>query len=470
MVALVKDTLIQQAEIALAAKLGVGAGAVSISTGDNPDPDGRWRGRIDDVASNQTNLMIEVNVPGADLDPTGAKDKIREALSAIEPLSQIAQIKSDAVLAGEVLGQLKAATADTDFNAKLLEWPGFNKDIAARGWGVDDYAVSYVNNSAYGIELHLKIPTDKDTGPLPLARQVTEEQKKRLESGEIKAILEERVIKYARANLAKEGKSAEEIDAAVGKIKADMANLVISINEEYGRNVSITLRSPKQAEAYKKAAGGFNEPDNANELRAENPLQNTLTSQLGKDEQPQMHKALARTLLFTKDEKGRAAKPIETFPLIAGRHDIKVAIAKELSRIGREKPEKAALFKEILESPLFKEHGRWASGSVDTALPTASITKPADKPDTIQVTMMVDMDAKRFKGKNPVKDTIAALAALDTQPQQQPAAEAAQPAATMQQVESTAVGAITPAMQERAMAAAIDEVLGKFQPAGAGRG
>jgi hypothetical protein len=402
------NPLIERAQAVIAGKLGVSADAVSITTGDQQRRDVYISSSYS--SDDLTNLFITVRVP-SDLEPEAKKKQIREALGSLAPLTAIAQWKPEEKQVKELSDQLKAATSGTEFNTKLLEWPGFNPEIAKTGWGVSDYALSWVEENAYGVTFHLSIPTTKNTDFKPLVEKVSADINNRLP--EIKESLLQRVEKYTKQNLKAAGKNDAEVQQALTKVREDMGKVVISVNAE-GTNVKISLRSPEQAESFKTAPNDYKKPDNATALKTGNPL-NQLTSVVTeKEPHPQLQKALARSFLFTRDHK-----PTEDFHLIAGRRDIKTAIAKELALVQKENPDREEAFKQILNSDVFKDHNLWVSepGKPDAAPPEPTIVKDADQHDTIKI----QVSLKEEQLKTAIRD----LAAMG----QSPVAAAAVPTA-----------------------------------------
>jgi len=170
------DPVIRHASAIVAASLGLSPDAVSIGTGDERD-----RGYVISVNEDRpTHVVLTIRKPGADLNQIQAEKDILAGLSKLPPMTAIAQTVPDDKLASEVVSKLKTSTPGTSFNAKLLEWPGFNPEIVKSNWAVNDFAVSYVQTNAYGVEFNLQVPTDKNTDPKSLVEKIDANIKGRL--------------------------------------------------------------------------------------------------------------------------------------------------------------------------------------------------------------------------------------------------------------------------------------------------
>ena len=388
---------ILKAQSGLAAALDMDPGCVTIGTGDAPP-------EIEAVTfcggAERTNLLLMLHKTGSDIDQPAMEKALLKQFADIAPLAAVARTKSDEELACEVGGMLKQAVCGTDFNAKLLEWPGFDPEVMKQT-AMADYAVSDVRPGAYGIEMDVHVPRQaaKDEDPKKLQERLAESIRARLPA--IQAMLADRAEKYIKTNLLKEGKGEQEIADAANDARCKMEKLTISVNVTERNSVKITLRSPDQAEALAKAPAIYAEPDNGAELRATNPL-HALSNQITKEEpSPQLHKALSRSFLFAGENA------MEMFPAVAGTNDIKNAVAKELRRVETANPEKKAAFAAILASPLFKNH--WAApDSPDAALPLPVFRKDPKQADMMEVWIPL--------AKDKVKCTVEALAALAPQP------------------------------------------------------
>ena len=379
------DPQIEAAQNALAAKLGLQPGEVTIKTG-KMKQDGYSATLEPD--QEQTNILISIHKSGIDLHQPEEEKILREAMSKTPELAALAQWTPQDLLATQAKEKIIAATADTDFNKELLKWPVFDPEIAKKNHGFTDFAISHMRDHGYGVEFAVVIPRGDHSNWQEVTEKVAEQIRQRLP--EIKEILTERVLKYYQVNLKAENKSDAEIAAAVTKATADMAALNIAVNSNDWEGITISLRSPQQVEALAKAGNVTKQPDNADELKVNNPLQHVITRTVSKeDEHPQLHKALARALLNDKGKKITAY-----FTEIAGTHDIKVAIMKEFHRIKQIDSTKEAAFNEIINSPLFKEHTLWAAdpNKPGVASPSPTFSKPIEKNDTLDISFGIKRD------------------------------------------------------------------------------
>lgn len=378
------NPILARAAITAAAAFGLPADAVTLSQGERPDSGGihvRYHGgSSSDHPTN--NLLLTIKDPNLDL---MTKEEVRTAvlagLNKLEPMKAVTLTVPDEKTATALHAKLKAATAGTSFDTRLLDWPGFNPEIAKKGWGVDDHAIADVYEGAYGVEFDLRIPTDKKTDTKKVLGELKDNVTGRLPA--IRAMLTDRTVKYVKHNLATAGKTSEEIAAAEEKTRADMARLEIHVNTQDEFGVRVTMRSPEQS-AVVAANGGkvdrySGNPDNADALRASNPL-HQLTSSLTEAEREanpnasaQLPKAVARAFLFAGE------KAADEFALLAGRRDIQTAIAKELAKAITGHPEQAPLLQEILASNLFKNHSDWHQ-TEGSALSEPTIVRDATKP------------------------------------------------------------------------------------------
>lgn len=388
-----RNPIMERAAHNVATALGLPAEAVTLGTGAQGDAanDAVYihHGHSSDEHP-KTNLLITIEDPNFEL-MTGkeAQTAVLAALDKLEPIKKIALTVPDENTAVALHAKLKAVTEGTKFDSRLLNWPGFNPEIAKKGWGVGDHAIDRVSEGAYGVEFSLAIPRDKHADNKKLLEDLKANVTARLPA--IREMLTERALKYVNQNMLTAGKNAEEIAAAVTKTREDMAKLDIHINtddEYFGNNVSISLRSPEQAAAVaalgNKVDRWGSKPENADALRASNPL-HQLTSVLKDDEleknpdaSPQLHKAVGRAFLFAGE------KAADEFPLVAGRRDIRNAILKELVGVSKGHPERAALVAEIMESNLLKNHQGFGEHK-QNALELPSIGKNAAKPGQLQV-------------------------------------------------------------------------------------
>lgn len=386
----------------ISAQLGLPEGAVTIGTGDGASV------VINENNSKTTNIAIGIKGIGADLDRAGAEKKILAALHQIPEVNKVLQTVYDPDLAKKLTAELqKLAESTTGLDPHILKWSGFAPKIAEQGAyrGVDDHAIVSGSND-YGIETNIKVPVDGNTDGNDLAKKIEATIKERLPA--IKEELTTATVKYITQNLQHEGKSEADIAQAIEKTKADMAKLDFNIHLD-NNIINISISSPEQTEAVKKTSNKWLTADNADALKASNPLSALSNIVLERDLKtnpdaaPQLNKALSRAILF-----GGGEKAMEVFPLIAGRRDIASLIAKEAKKF----PEKEAEFKNILASDLFKKHfGDIKEGEAGVVPSAPMFKKDHTKPDTIEL-WINDI------AKDKIKGVIEAIAAHQPKAQQ----------------------------------------------------
>lgn len=487
------DPRLEQARAAIAERLGVPAAEVMVSVGRIPSD--QIRSILPEGAQE---LVIRVHKLGLDLEKDRITDEIRGKLAQIPVLAENAQMVSEKQVAPELLAKLRDATAGTNFNPSLFEWPGFKPDIIGRGFEIGDYALQNVLDNAYGVTLNLHFPHATGESPAAAVERFAELTKGRVKGG-IQEILTDRVLKYARINLTKRGLNGEEADKVKqglpkgksldealanaledkiklveSKIRSDMGKLQITINTDRD-NLQVALRSPEQTAAYNKAEPRMRDhtfgdaPPNADELRSTNPLTSRIVGLTTETipatdekpaEQPQLHKALARSFLFDKN-KNTAPDALQIF----GRSDMKAALIKEIHlRVLPKHPEKKAQLEAILDSELFKNHDLWysAPGKAGMSNSEPVFDRVAGNNDTMEIsfTFRTDKDPQ----KNKLLQVVSGLAALAPK-QEQPAH-----CACMEKPQTAMGVALPPAAIEKATMDAINQLLAGYESPETGRG
>ncbi|MDE3015446.1 MAG: hypothetical protein KGI29_00780 [Pseudomonadota bacterium] len=370
------DPRIKQSEAVIANAFDITPESVNITTGDEVNNRSYVVREIGTDDEKYTNFVLTLRVPDSDLKPETIKAEVKEKLGALAPMKAVAQWTPEETVVESLVKDINAAISGTDFNRAFIDEPPVLKpEIVKKGWGASHkkHALSYVNSSSYGFKFGLSIPIDKDSDPKPLAEKLIADIKQRLP--EIKLLLTDRVVKYTEMNLKAAGKNEAEIKQALENARANMAKLEITVNNDGGNwsaHVTVTIRSPEQIAAFANVKEAHNpkEPDNADALRATNPLHGLKDMITEKDPHPQLHKAIARSFFFGKDKK-----PVAIFPLVAGRMDLKTAIAKEFARILPEHPDKKEAFDKILSSEIFKERN----------LTTPELIKDSKTHDTVEM-------------------------------------------------------------------------------------
>lgn len=434
------DPRLAQARDVIAKKLGLSTNDVTVKVGRDKKSDNDHISFVDRVRSNDSteDLIITIHKEGLSLERPRLAEEIRTALATLQPLADNVQMEPEEKQVEKLLADLKAATAGTNFNPKLLEWPGFKPEVLTNGWEISDYAAQNIENNAYGVTMNLHFSHAKDENPAAAIERFSEITKGRLVG--IKEILLARVTKYARANITERGLNEQEaqiakaagptpeagiakaleekIQKAELKIREDLGKLIIAVNTQ-DDNLVVTMRSPEQAAAYEKTDtfARWQEPTNADDLRNTNPLtsriiglttMSTPATDKKPEVQPQLHKALARSFLFDKD-KNTAPDALQIF----GRNDIKAALIKEIVlRVIPKNPEKKDVLEKLLNSELFKNQGSWhnAPGKVGMSKVSPQLNPLGN--DTLEMSLSLTID--KDPAKNQLLQVVDGLAKLAT--------------------------------------------------------
>jgi hypothetical protein len=386
-------------------------------------------------------LDITIAAPRVATTPLDVANTINKALSEIPALKDRVQFESDAEHATTMRNMLEGMIKKgADLPKNYLEWGGFKPDVAEEtNWGnrLKQHALS-IDKHPNQVSVNITIPLD-ETEQVN-SKSIVEGMEKNIKGRltDIKALLVSRIAKYQGVT-DDAGKAAikQKVDALTFDITSSEFNKQTDFSKPAQINISIL--SPEQVEASKdpnKVKGMSAEQEKT--LSATNVLDSLTTEQLGK--------ALGRSFLHAGDTS------VDMFPKIAGRDDMKRAIIKSLVRLKTAKPETAKDVDTFLADNTFKDPESWfkpQSKKEDVK------SRPKISTDKDDGTLHINFELRAGQAYEVIKS----LAAMDA-PQQQ---------AAMAKVEETAVGAITPASQERAMAEAINQVLSAHQPAGQSR-
>jgi hypothetical protein len=455
--------------MAIAYHLGVPPDNVTVKIGRNAQDEGlngsrnrRRRHHQEGVETEE--LIVTVHKPGVDLEEPRLKAEIRAKLAELKPLADNALMVPLDQLALRLKANIEEVTKDTNFNKDLLKWKGFDPNIinAGRGHEVGDYALQNVRSNSYGIWLNLHFGHANGEDVSKEVKEFSDITMGRLEA--IRQILIARTIKYAKLNLLQKPLNAQEMQqveakakaqgmdvkdvaamtiqekaqALETKIRADFADLKIEVSTDPAahENLVVTMRSKAQAEAYEANKADPNRdteyaalpPEPANFPKSNPPVSypdyllnsNPLTSlEVGltkvakpatdttPEVQPQLHKTLARGLLFDQ-EKNLAPGAMR----VLGRNDIKAAIIKELMlRVLPKHPEKKdEIVTKIINSEIFKNHGSWHAtpGTVGSGRLEPEISRLGSNNDTLEFAFTLRTDKE--PAKNQLLQVVEALA------------------------------------------------------------
>ncbi|MFO0389669.1 MAG: hypothetical protein ACK502_08150 [Alphaproteobacteria bacterium] len=385
-------------------------------------------------------LDITISHPSVTQTPLAVANAVKVVLAKLPALKDKVQFESDAEHANTMRKNLERMIAQgADVPKNYLEWGGFKPDVAEEtGWGnsLKAHALDISKDNG-GISVNMTLPLTRDEQPNSKALIEAAEANIKSRLPAIKALLAERLAKY------------KNVTDAAGRatIKEQVDKLTFQISShEYNKQdrmsipaqVNITIMSPVQAQEVQDPPKFYGKPEEEKrKIAATNPLDSLTIEQLGK--------SLGRSFLHAGDTAN------ELFPKIAGREDMKRAVIKSLVRLKKAKPELAKDVDSFIADDTFKDTDNWGKPKGQQVEAKGRPEVSTDKDGKLHISM--DLPAGQ------AYEVIKSLAGMDAPKQQ----------ATMAKVEETAVGAITPSMQEKALAAAIDQVLSAYQPAGQSR-
>lgn len=291
-------------------------------------------------------LAIKITNPAIERDPA-LEDRILAKLSEIPALSENVQFETDAKHAENLAKRLREFISDgAAIPESFVKWFDKATDPKTDGYGYrqnGDHALG-VEKTDMGINIRIAVPKSAD--PAEIQKNI----EGRIDA--VKALLAERVVKYSP-----EAKTDAEKQALRDKVKA-LDFSVSSAKDEYASTVEIRILSAEQLAAANdtklKRGAPVLPSEELKKLRESNPL-NFLKD--GKDQDAQLQKALARSILFAGD------KALDIFPIIAGSKDMQVAIIKPLVKLKAAKPELAEKIDKFIADDTFKDHSLWTPGS-----------------------------------------------------------------------------------------------------------
>ncbi len=338
---------------------------------------------------------------------------ILSKLSNIPALADNLQFESERKHAENLarrLEEFRAADESGHIPANFVKW--FTQQ--ADNQDVHDHALD-ISKMDGGITIRIRVPQGSDPSV------IADNLQKRLE--EIKESLAQRTVKYTTGL-----ENEEQKQALLTKIK----NLDFAVSSDSDTHlVTIDIRSKEQLEARKNNKDlGQLTGEELQKLRDSNPL-NALKDGDGKSSENPAHlqKAVARAVLFAGD----TAKDI--FPIIAGREDMKRAVAKSLVRLKLAKPELAEKVDAFINDDIFKEHHHWGRftarivGEPDSKqIPRIRKITKTDGTDNYtpgKVEVTLNLPARKLKD---ILEQIAGMSQQQTPAAEAPAVSAEQPA------------------------------------------
>lgn len=270
--------------------------------------------------------------------PAEMRDLVRKRLQDIPLIAQHVALEENAEHATHIKEALsKLIDAGADIDRRVLEWKGFDPELAKHDtYHICDHALEVVRSDR-GLAIRIQLDKSESDKQESVNEETIVADNIRERLPEIKETLVKRLQKYLP------DESADTIKQAVEQLQANV------VTDSWGQdNVTITLAlsSPEQHQTL--VADKKLNDDEFKNLRETNILtrrENGLSDE-------QLGKALGRALLHG----GETAKDI--FPIIAGREDMKRAISKKLKKFAEANPDKAAEATAVLNDDIFKEH-RW---------------------------------------------------------------------------------------------------------------
>ena len=349
-----ENDLSTRASATVAEALGLPVEAVYVAVG--TEKQYRNSATTDDLGRH--NLSITITDPKVSSKFGEMEKDVLSRLSKLEGLKDVVQFESDAANVVHRKDQLeKFRLAGAKIPENFKEWIGFNPDNVDRWDTIPAHALQSVNRSdAGGVSFSLRIPEGENAGKEGGAIKADLEARK----AEILALLQLRAEKYLTKGLGEAEKTAKKAEIA-----QQFANLTMEINytepsvgENFSSpgNISVTIASKAQKESgitFKDKV--MSDADKAalrdsNPLTASNPNK-AATQDVYAMDGKQLGKALGRAVLFG-GEYGRT--PSAIFPKVAGKEDMKTAIAKQLVAFKEAHPAMAKEVDDFLNDEAFK--------------------------------------------------------------------------------------------------------------------
>lgn len=405
-------------------------------------------------------LQINLSGPAVHQNPesdAAIQEKLYQALKEIDVVRQHVEFDDPAKHLAELKTKLSAFIAKgAKIPESYVQWRGFNKELNGDDGTYytrivdhaispfDSYAsrLSEDNVAANGIQFTIRIPEtqkerEQQTGEGdPLRKKVTENIKAREQA--IKEMIAERLAlpKYLGGTM-----SAEEI-------KKQVNGLIIEIEGD-----TVTLLSPQQ----KTEKDRLKADPKAEPLSEEERKKNAESNILSKLTKEKLGKILGRAFLHAGD------KAEDIFPLIAGHEDMARAVRRQLkilkySETGQKDPELSKSIDEFLADDAFKKHDWKERGKLKVSPESVTNPDPDAKEAGILGTRFTFIDKEGV-----TQNLLTALAALQPQTDITQTASASAGALGIKP-ESTAVGAVTPEMQQKALATALKQVEEQMAP------
>lgn len=366
------DLVLANAQKAIAdrlSSLGVPADSVVITKG-NPDP---RAGVAWDDGSGKTSLNIAFTLPESLYAPKKL-EQLRENFGSWEPTKNWEWHTNEQMSKDLKVDLEKIQNEVPGFDAKLMKWHGLDDKVAKRKHRLPPYSQARNVTTSYGITSTVVIPYIEGTDSKPILEKFAAEINEPVRNKEIKDSLTQRTVKYLNAKV--ERKQAEIADPANAEKLEEMQKDLTKLEEQAknapalmeslsvvakvnprNNGVDIEFRSPKQLKELPVGAAEWQLPipNNVAELKAENPL-HLLDGEITEEKRnPELHKAISRAVFFKKDKESGVKVPVDNFVEFAGRVNFRHLLATHFKKLEQTAPDKAPLFKKILESEYLKD-------------------------------------------------------------------------------------------------------------------
>lgn len=343
-----------KASASVAQALGLPAEAVLVGVGTAKEYGGAGA-TTDDLGNHTLSITITDPKVGANF-----KDALKDTLaklSGLPALKEMVQFESDAanvVHQRDALEKFRVAGAQIPENFK--EWIGFNPDNVDRWDAIPKHALHTISRDETGVSFSIRIPEGEDVGKVGGAVKADLEARK----DAILAMLQKRAIKYLTKGLDDAAKAAKTVEIAeqFKQVKMEITYNEPVMHGDYSGPGSISVRIASQAQ--KESGITFKDkvmtPEDKEKLRASNPLTASNPNKAASSEEyavsgDELGKALGRAVLF-EGEHGKT--PTAIFPKVAGKEDMKRAIAKQLVAFKATNPGMAKEVDNFLNDEAFK--------------------------------------------------------------------------------------------------------------------
>lgn len=349
-----ENDLSARASATVAEALGLPVEAVYVAVG--TEKPYRNSATTDDLGRHS--LSITISDPKVSSKFSEMEKDVLAKLAKLEAFRDVVQFESDAANVVHRKDQLETfRLAGAQIPENFKEWIGFNPDNVDRWEAIPSHALqNIVRSDEHGVTFNLRIPEGENAGKEGGAIKADLEARK----GEIMGLLQKRAEKYLTSGLAPELAEAKKaeiaqqfaglsmeisyIEPAGGDNFSAPGTISVSIASKAQKESGITFKDKVMTDADKQALR------DSNPLTASNPNK-AASQEVYAIDARRLGKALGRAVLFG-GEHGRT--PTAIFPKVAGKEDMKTAIAKQLVRFKATHPAMAKDVDDFLNDEAFK--------------------------------------------------------------------------------------------------------------------